>query len=101
MFTLRFESDSRGSGPGIVWMVGAQQYRVVDRGDSKDIGIPNEHGVEVYHQINGEEGCYDRCFVMNAQGRTVARFDADLRAIQSPPAERASNHREGTQCDTF
>lgn len=82
MFTLRFESDSRGTGPGIVWMAETETYRVIDRGATKDIGIPNENGVEIYHQITGAEGCYDRCYVMNSQGRTVARFEADLRAIQ-------------------
>ena len=90
MFTLRFESDSRGTSPAIVWMASAPQYRVLDRGATKDIGIPNEHGVEIYHPISGAEGGYDRCFVMNAQGRTVAKFEADLAAIQGPALETAS-----------
>jgi len=90
MFTLRFESDRRGTGPSVVWMVEAESYRVLDRNTSKDIGVPNEHGVEIYHQINGEEGCYDRCYVMNSQGRTVAVFEFETQAIQGPREEAAA-----------
>lgn len=90
MFTLRFESDSKGTGPSVVWMAEASQYRVLDRGVSKDIGIPNEHGFEVYYPIDGGEGGYDRCFVMNSHGRTVARFEAEVAAINKPISEKAA-----------
>ena len=75
MFTLRFESDSRGDGPAIVWMAEAPTYRVIQRASDHDIGIPNEHGVYIYHTVNGEVGNYDRCFVMNSNGKTVGRFE--------------------------
>ena len=80
MFTLRFESDILVSGGAdVVWMTETPSYRVEHRGEIRQIGIPNEHGVDVYHILGSGEGCYDRCFVMNSQGRTVAKFEAPKR----------------------
>lgn len=81
MLTLRFESESRGTAPNIVWMVETPSYRVYERAGRKDIAIPNEHDVEIHHPVGPSEDEYDRCFVMNSQGRTVARFDAEISAV--------------------
>ena len=78
MLTLRFESDRRGSqGDDIVFMTEAKSFRTrVHRDGGVDVLLEGESGVEVSHGIYGTLGSYDRCFVMNADGQTIAKFKA-------------------------
>lgn len=76
MFTLRFESDSRGSGDdGLAFVICAPQYRVVRHHDgSADVKIENENGVEIAHVVADSLGAHSRCYVMNAAGATVDKI---------------------------
>lgn len=81
MLTLRFESESRGDGPNVIFMVETRSYRVYERGGRKDIAIPNENDIDIYYCLGSGERDFDRCFVMNSLGRTVARFEAGSTAV--------------------
>lgn len=72
MFTLRFESDA-----GLTWMVETRSFRVHYKESMIDIAIPNENNVDIYHPIAKDKGFYDRLFVMNSSGKTVAKFEHD------------------------
>lgn len=75
--TLRFEHDRRSpNSPDIVWTVAAESFRVLDHDGLKQVAIPNDHGVDIYHPLMGDDNSYDRLYVMNASGATVARFVA-------------------------
>lgn len=73
MFTLRFESDSRASNDGgISHVVEASTFRTQTMGDgSIEITFPESNET---HVVDGQLGGYDRCFVMNAGGATVAQY---------------------------
>jgi hypothetical protein len=76
MLTLRFETDARGSEQGdTTFVIEAKQFRTESKRDgSIDVIIANEHGVDIYYPIGIGPGSYDRCYVMNAEGATVARY---------------------------
>jgi hypothetical protein len=76
MFTLRFESDARGSEQGdMTFVVETKEFRTIRHSNGEiDVLIANENGVDIYHPIGHGPGSHDRCFVMNAAGATVARY---------------------------
>lgn len=87
MLTLRFESDARSAGcdePDITYVTEAPAYRSRSLKGGFDILIANENGVEIAHPVNGGVGGYDRCFVMNSHGKTVARYDASNIEAERP-----------------
>lgn len=91
MLTLRFESDTRSSDAAdIVFMIEAKSFRArTHRDGCVDIYIANEHGVDIAHPVSGSLGGYDRCFVMNEAGQTVAKFAASAPGTLLPVAEAA------------
>lgn len=76
MLTLKFENDPRSSdGGATTFMIEAASFRTRDNADgSVDVLIENANGVEIAHPIGGTLGTYDRCFVMNEAGKTVAKY---------------------------
>lgn len=79
MLTLKFESPSRGSGPDIEFVTQTGSYRCrKHQGGGVDVCIENEHGVEIAHPVNGSVGGYDRCYVMNSDGRTIDKITATM-----------------------
>lgn len=75
MLTLRFESDSLGSGPALTFLTEAPYFRVrKTEGGTTDVLIDLGNGCEAAHQIGEGPGNYHRCYVMNSAGKTVASF---------------------------
>lgn len=74
MFTFRFESDTRTSKAGdIAFVVQAKSYRARREADgSVTVHLTGAEPVE--HSVNGSLGGYDRCFVMNDDGKTIDRI---------------------------
>ena len=72
MLTLKFEHDTKGSGPDVDFVIEARSYRCRKHQDGAvAVMIENENGVEIEHPVDGSVGGYDRCFVMNESGKTV------------------------------
>ena len=92
MLTLRFESDARTPEGDIVWITEVPDFRVYTPQGVPSIAIKNEHGVEIHHLISGDEGSYDRCYVMNSSGHTVAKFVySGIETISAP--KKRPDHR--------
>lgn len=89
MLTLRFESDSRGTGGAISYLTSAKSFRAIEKPGVIDVMIENENGVEIAHPIAGCLGAFDRLFVMNEAGQTVAKYMAPAAGCVSPQPEAA------------
>lgn len=89
MLTLRFESDARGSGGAISYVTSAKAFRAIEKPGCIDVMIANENGVEIAHPIAGCLGSYDRLYVMNEAGQTVAKYTAPLPGCTGPQSEAA------------
>ena len=76
MLTLKFEHDTRSSDSGdVTFMIEVPSFRTREQRDGAiDVLIENEHGVQISHPVNGTVGGYDRCYVMNHAGQTVAKL---------------------------
>jgi hypothetical protein len=106
MFTLRFEADSIDTSPKedqeTTLVIQAKEYRLnKKRGGCCDVIALNEHGDDVCYLVGKYPGAYDRCFVMNDNGKTIDKIVAqkvelpDLDVKLSSSAMISCKYEEG------
>lgn len=97
MFTLKFEADSFDTSPKedqeTTLVIQAEEYRLnKKRGGCCDIIAQNKHGDDVCYPVGKYPGAYDRCFVMNDNGKTIDKIVAqkvDLPDLDVKPSSAA------------